>query len=508
MEYGRTGAAVAAKKTGNRGFFVVLFLVSLCFWAFVFSLSPMTEDDNYFWSLRLQGLEEIWNFAFCYGNGRLLGNLGVFYLVEYKLLRVLVKALSLTALVFLLPPTLGLKERRSYIWSFLLLAGISPAMFAQVYVWTSGFQNYVPAVLLFLLGLTLIRRAAETGKGRLAFCPLLLLLGFAMELYVEHSSALNLMLCALLVLYAAVARRELLPMTVCFLMGAAAGFALMMRLPSLASHTIVDMSIYKNVVSGGVAAVALRAIKNGIVLAARYTEFVPAFLVLAGIQSLLLYRARERIGRRQAYLLSGGLLLPAALFALCHGASLGDWYGRAAVGESLLLALALCVFLVSLVIGAALLLRGDGGRTLRPAYGLVLLALAALLPLALISPVVCRMSFHSCVFLAGAILLLLEQCSGWEKLLERGGCLLLAVLLLWLGVLFADIARIAEIREDYIAAQLSAGEETADYFLHPSEYVFEYWDSIIYSQSYSALYGQPVQLELLSAEQWFVEHYY
>lgn len=365
MEYGKTGTAVATKKTENRGLFVGLLLTALCFWAFIFTLSPMTEDDHYFWSLRLQGLEQIWNFASCYGNGRLLGNMGVFYLVEYKLLRVTVKTLSMTAMVFLLPWTLGLRKWRSYVWSFLLLAGISPAMFSEVYVWTSGFQNYVPAILLFLLGLALLRRLAEGGKRGLAFCPLLLLLGFAMQLYVEHSSALNLMLCTLLTLYAARHRRELLPAAAFFLAGAALGFLLMLRLPSLAPHTLVDMELHKGLVSGGIMDVARDILQNGIVLAARYTEYVPALALLAGVQSLLLYRARDAIGRQRAMALSAGLWLPAALFALCHGSSLSGWYGSLAVVETLLLAFSLCVFFSGLCHGGGIAaLRGKRKGTL------------------------------------------------------------------------------------------------------------------------------------------------
>ena len=45
---------------------------------------------------------------------------------------------------------------------FLLLT-IAPGIFGQVYSWMSGFQNYVPPLLLLLLTLLLIRKSGRGG---------------------------------------------------------------------------------------------------------------------------------------------------------------------------------------------------------------------------------------------------------------------------------------------------------------------------------------------------------
>ena len=358
----------------------LLFTAALVgFWAIIFYFSPMTEDDNYFWSLRILGFRETLDFALGYGNGRLLGNMGIFYLVEHKALRVAVKALVMSAVCLLLPRLCGKGSKALYPAAFLLICLISPQLFSQVYTWTSGFQNYVPPVLLQLAVLWLLFALSE--KHSLAPVLPAFVIGIAMQLYVEHSSIISILMALCLVLYALKARRSLLPGALAWLMGAAAGMALMLLIPKMAGSVMVDMSTHKGtVLSYGLVGAVVAMAKNGLVLLAQY-------------------------------------------------------------GENVLL------------------------------------------------------------------LLDMTPPERFEKLLPSLCALSLAAAL-WLAVHFADIDRMTNIRENYIRDAVAAGYTEIDYFMVPSDYVFNYWDQTIYSLYYTSLYKTEIQLNAIPAQSWFNEYYY
>ncbi len=506
------------KKHGLRAALYPVFL--FLFWLLLFALTPMTEDDNYFWSLRLDGFSRVLDFVLNYGNGRFLGNMGIFYLVEYTPLRILVKALIMSGLCLLLPRLLPLRNPFTGLLTVPLLLSVSPELFSQVYAWTSGFQNFVPPVFLSLLLLLLIRVCLQADRPglpvKLGLGFALLLLSLAMQLYVEHSSCIHILLLISLLFYSWKKQRKLLYPCVLSLIGALTGLALMFLIPRLSPDIMMDMSAHKSLTfSGGLLFTVVSAAKNGVVLLAKFSENTLALLLLAVLQSVLVWRRPHIFSPRERKALCFLLLAPAfsLSLSLSLGESLSKWYGNVALAESLFLCGLMCLFLIGLGFSTIRLLR-RGEKELRLPYFLLAFSVIGLLPCLLINPLVIRMAFHSYVLLSAALLLLLDWFLAEPPLIHRQGIvrqillLITAAQMLWLTAHFGDIHRMTQLREDYIAEELSRGETQLDYFTIPSDYLFNYYDAAIYAMYYRARYGQELSLHILPAEVWLNEHYY
>ena len=137
------------------GCFVFYFLIMLC--------APYTYDDYEFARVPYNSFRELISFCLTYGNGRLLGNIFGIVLNQHPILGAAVKSLLMSGTVILLPAVCGLRSKHAYLLSFLLVTAIDPALFAQIYTWTSGFGNYAPPVFLTLVILLLIQRYPEDG---------------------------------------------------------------------------------------------------------------------------------------------------------------------------------------------------------------------------------------------------------------------------------------------------------------------------------------------------------
>ena len=485
----------------------VLCFTVLCFgfWAVLFSLCPMTEDDRYFWSLGLRSLPEIRDFALRYGNGRLLGNLGVFYLVEYPLLRVLVKAGVLTGMTLLLPAVLGLCGSEYRLGSFLLLTLLSPSLFAQVYTWTSGFQNYVPPLFLLLLNLWLCRRS----RGWALALPVLGL-SFAMQLYVEHSSAIHVLMGLGLCLWAGKWDKKRLPCAGAFLLGAVLGLGLMLALPTRIAAPLVDMATYKGLAfSGGPAAAVMAIGKNTVVVLAQFADHAFLLAALSVLSLRLLRQQGTWMSVRERRLISAALLPTAAVMLLSQTVSMGRWFGDVSLWESLGLALCMGLWLLGFLWTVLRLALREKQRDWQLLAVFSLLAVLSVAPMLVLRPLVCRMGYHGYLVLCAAALWMLHlDCALPRQPLRTGLCLLAAAAALWLGVHFGDIHRMTEIREDYLAGQIAAGETQMDYFMVPSEYVFDYFDPEVYGYYYHRRYSAEPELEAVPADVWFNRHVY
>lgn len=493
----------------NQRLFTLCFAAfAFMFWALIFYLSPMTEDDNYFWSLRLTDFDSILSFSLNYGNGRLLGNLGIFYMVEHKLLRVLVKAAVMCAITMLLPMALRLRGRAAYPLSLLLLSLAAPRLFAQVYTWTSGFQNYVPPLLLQLFIPWLI---LSLGEKRPLLCAAIVLIpAMAMQLYVEHSTVITVLMALCFCAYAFKCRRRLLPACLVWLAASLAGLVLMLLIPELSRQVLVDMGAYKgSVLSLGPAGALVAMVKNFIVMLANYSQNV--FLLAAlGLLTLLQLRKNAPVLKMwEQKLLPPGLTVPLVFMLLGNVNSSAGFFGDLAVVQTLALALAMGLWLLSFlwsVFRLTYLLRSSGMYLLS---GLVLFALLSAAPSLVVQPLVSRMSFQSYLFLCAACLLLFDMAELKNRRPVLAAlCATSLVVSVALGVLFMDIDRMTHIREEHIRAAVEAGESEIEYFMVPSDYVFDYFDQTIYSMYYQSLYNADVQLSPIPAEVWLDSYYY
>ena len=126
-------------------------------------------------------------------NGRLLGNFMVKFCSYSKLLRELIRCGIILGICLCVDRLSGDGKQRSafcYLIGFTLLVAIPARIAAQTYAWSSGFFNYVPPTLLYLLYARYVRGifCGEGPESSLLRCLGLFLLGLAGSLFMENQT--------------------------------------------------------------------------------------------------------------------------------------------------------------------------------------------------------------------------------------------------------------------------------------------------------------------------------
>ena len=180
----------------RRKYIPILFIISFVYFIVLMYRSPLISDDIEFSSMTFEGFRDVLRYALYYGNGRLLGNFSSQLLCHSTLLRIIVKAGTISLVIVLLPYVINCRIIVGYLLSFILIMAMPAELFGEVFVWTSGFTNYVTPICLTLIILCIIEKldAFDRKSYRYLIGFTVFILGIASQLYVEHSSIINLIL--------------------------------------------------------------------------------------------------------------------------------------------------------------------------------------------------------------------------------------------------------------------------------------------------------------------------
>ncbi len=167
----------------NNWFYVLIFVLffGLCF------LFPYTGDD-WAWGSRI-GLERLETWFKDY-NGRYAGNLLVLLITRSVIVRSFVESICFTFIVYLMNKIINKKNNLLGIFIVFLLCLMPMDIFRQSVVWASGFSNYVPPILLFLVYIYcnsyLFEDKIINKKKSIFVLFLYLILGFVGALFIEN----------------------------------------------------------------------------------------------------------------------------------------------------------------------------------------------------------------------------------------------------------------------------------------------------------------------------------
>ena len=483
------------------------FCACVVFFAVLMCCVPLSSDDFEFSTLSFSGLRDIFDYALKYGNGRLLGNMGAVLLARNPMAAVLAKALVISALIFLLPALLGLETPAMYLLSFLLFVLIRPGMFGQVYTWTSGFNNYLPPVLISMLVLCLQQRCKRlpAAAAKLPVCAAVFALGFAGQLFVEHASIVNLVMAAALVIYSHKVKSGTAA-AYSWLAAAILGFAAMSLIPELFAMPGNRAEGYRGFVNGGVL-VMLHGMVRG--FSSTGAAFPPVGSVIISVFAL--HAACSNRAQRSGKLtrLLTVLSMLCLSYILLNEFVLGNqWQGRMLVVKNFVTA----VFALLPLLLWAWALYPLQDRALRNRiYVLLGLSLLSLAPFVLVYPTPERVAFQAYVFAAAAVLLysarLLEkQSDSVKKLVTTALCCGAAAAVLLLGMTFSNILWLSGIREEYILREMEKGAEEITIFQIPHGYVF--WDGpYLFGRKYYYENWHDISFREASFDIWFFEHW-
>ena len=501
---------MAAKNTGKRiagvGLYGLLFLGTLA----VLHHIPLTVDDLFFQNTSFSSAGEAFQYLLHFGNGRFLGNAGIIFLMHHLLLSDILRALVIAGLAVLLPKALKLEGAVYPLLTMFLLLCVSPGVFGEVYSWMSGFQNYIPPLLLFLCSVILLHGKKESKFPEILRCGVLLLCGICMQLYVEHSSCLNCLFVALMALSCFRKKREYLLRSLILFLGTVIGLALVLSTTLLLPETVLGNKA--SYFSRGFGTLILGVVRNTVDLLGMFTENAAALVTLASLLLSSAYRVRARLSSKQKAVMLSGLLIPCLFFVNSLVSGLSPWYGKLALSESGLLVVTFLWYFAAAVYSFHLLYRLSGTEELRQACLMFAAAGVCFLPVLFVWPVGYRCLFHAYVLLLGSVLLLAKafirelSSEAAKKLVMTAAASMLVIAFLSLTAVFSDIRRMVAIRDEYLEEVSRSGADTAAYFLIPSPYIHDYWDDNF--EHALIMNGKTLKLKITPADLWFQRYYY
>lgn len=475
-------------------------LSSFLFYFWIMYCSPITSDDVYFASIDVPSFSSVLDYVLYYGNGRILGNISAILLTRTAFLRPIAKALMLVLIVLLVPALLGLKKHTALLLSFILFTVINPGLFSEVYVWTAGFSNYIPPICLSLVCMYLIQRYPKLQRRwtRRLVNVGVFVLGILSQLFVEHSTVIQLLLACAVLANSVYAREKTVIPGIWWLLGTAAGLCIMFLTPVVFEKAQSRVEGYRSVHVGSILILLRSALDNTLRICSHYAG--ACGLVLSVGAGLTLVTTKKQHAPRRFAVMAWTCAASLAYMVVCIFVSVDQWFGRPALLLHLLSIPAVLAPLGVWVLAAVKL--PSGGKKV---VFFLLFAVLSVAPFLIVSPVPARVIFQSYVFIVGALLVCTQECGvSFEKSMEnviRKAVFVTALTLeLVLGVTFATIRGMDEARTQYIREQIDLGAEQIDIFQMPMEYVYD--ENWAYGMIYYQEKMYDVKFSVLAYDEW------
>ena len=494
----------------NRNWFFYAMFFCVCL--LILHDLPLILDDNGFMQLSFDSNASALHYVLSYGNGRLLGNGGIIFLLHHQPLGDIVRAALIAGIAILLPSILQLKSKFYYFLSLFLLLSISPAAFGQSFAWMSGFQNYVPPVFLFLCGVYLV----QIPKNRKHFywgfvCFLTFVCGVSMQLYIEHSTCINLVLAFLLLLKTQKAKTDTIIRwkALVFFAGSLIGLFIMLKIMRFHGSEPIGHVSY---LSRGLFNLFYGIVRNGALIAGMFSENAILLTELAILHILLLFRYKQSYSLRERTVST--VMLSGTAFAFLAQLIIGfrPWYGKLLFGETAWNLLLLVIYITTTVFIDIRIIKLQKNKRIQNSLILSLLSICGLLLLVVIWPIGYRCLFHPYVLLCMSGLLLCDEIFCGDEnaflsnIIKTASISTLCIITLCLVFLFTDIRRMVSIRDQYIEEEVKNGADIVAYFTIPSSYIYDEWNEEY--EQFRTVAGKTVQLKILPADVWFRMYYY
>ena len=380
------------------------------------------------------------------------------------------------------------KDKNLLILSCVLIISVSPTIFREVYLWSSGFANYIPGIVsMFLSYMITIRQGA---RNKLGWGVLLFVISFSGQLFVEHTAIINIMSAiVILVFYTMEKKNRTMP--IIWLTGAILGVIVLFMIPKL-FYVPNEWENYQRFNLDSIRDLAGSVFVNAINIGDVYLQNVCALVILSVI--LLL------VSPKKTFIVKFILFFTPA-YGFITNFILGNvWNGMFYCFFDLLVLLSYVTVVFLLIYKNSNLCRK---RKILICLGMCIFSV---LPLLIVYPTGARCLFHSYVFL---ILLILHLLNGnWKVIsIKKYNALktvmigMSSIFMIGLCVHFNEIHKIDEERLDYIREMLEQGEENISVPEIPSQYVKQNseWS---YGQVFFYKEKQDINFEFIDYNDW------
>lgn len=463
------------RKSENRKK-AAIFVFFCCFamFAAVGSFYSPTSDDFYFMTFKYASFSTIFHNALYYGNGRLLGNLGAILICNSVFLNAIAKGVVLSGIAVLLPLLLNVQTGFGYILSALLFAGISPSVFAQVYSWTSGFQNYAPPIFLLIICLLLIKYNPKNKVLSAVSYFGVAVFGFCSQLYVEHNTVINIIIAAVTVFLCFFVSKKDRAKSVVWFVFTACGAAVMFMIPKLFKDTTTFMEDDYRKVEIINADSFVNNFVNNLWYGLNLTAGSIILLLTLGVLSCLLLRRAKKESKRPkfiSFVIAVDVILSAMLLMYSFFFSSSESLLECSVRDGIKFLPSIGILFI--FIFALFLLKNSSLKWC--SLICVGLGFVSVSPFAVVSPFGSRGVFFFMFFLIVAALLAYSEASKSVdertiKIAEKCGAAAVLACVFCISVVSFDIYTYSKIRDSYIAQKMSEKAQTIELFEIPSEY--------------------------------------
>ena len=436
-----------------------LIVVSLSLGYIVWN-SPLAVDDLYYEAYDLQKIGDIFHFAIAYGNGRLLGNMLIHFILRSQLFRTLFQTSVIVILWLLAYKTAQTTNVCSFFACIALFLTISPSIFRDTYLWSSAFANYVPGIIFMFLSLYLVRKSSEI-RHNIYIYILIAVISFAGQFFVEHTSLINIVFafCILCHYVKTKEPKQKLTAASIWLGSAIIGMIFMLMIPNLFCITN-EFENYQKVNVRSLHDLLISIIANGMQIAGLYLQNVFALLLITVV---LITLTKPKLAAKW-------ILLFVPIYGFVVNFIINDlWTGTVCGMVSLLL---LVIYVITVVI---VIVQSNVIKNKERILFLAGMSVFSVLPLLVVYPIGARCLLHSYVFLVLMALSLIENLAfvdlKFSKRMIPLCTVTVCLLLCFLTVHFHHARIMDQTRLEYVQDEVDAGADTITVPQIPSIYV-------------------------------------
>lgn len=463
-------------------------------------LFPYSGDD-WAWGCQI-GIDRLKSLFEGY-NGRYAGNLLVIALTRSELLNMLVTGASLVCVCLFPKLYASSGSFMTYAFGTVLFLIIPKEILVQSVVWTSGFSNYIPPVLLTVLYFIAVKNIFENDEPEYKpYLPVAAaFIGFVSALFMENVTLYNVAASALIVFYVFLRFRKVYLVHVLHFFGCVAG-AFLMFTNSAYGFIAKGNDFYRTTaLESGVAKTIIENTKE--IFEQFFCRNVTALTVVSVLLAVLCFTfSASAEKRKHKYIAFAALSVNAFALGVLYFKNRFEYWELFIESEkSGLITVAFFTVVSALWFAAAvvIMLICIDCRKTRDKTLLLMLSIPVLIaPLVVVTPIGPRCFFPPYLMLSGVSVMLLSYLQGRLKLsrdAEKGIAVsMVSVSLASIVFLFSIYSVIHNYdvkRNDYVKKQLDSGfKKVIVYYLPYSSYV---WngdpDSEPWDDRYKRFYG-------------------
>lgn len=441
---------------------LLVFFVSFALFAFIAYCCPLMSDDLEFAGYGFNSLKEIVDFSLYYGNGRLLGNIGAVLMSLNKLSSVLLRGFFVALLVVLIPVVAEVKNRYFYIVSFLLVFFCGISMFAQVYTWISGFQNYVPPIVFALFVCCIAQRYERIEKPKRFFLVFAAaVVSFFMQLYVEHCTVIFVLASMAFVFFCIIKRNGKRLLSVFVFISTSAGATVMFAIPKLFFDENNRTGNYREFLGSSVALLVKKIIRNALTMGNIMSMNVLLSAFIGVLSVAMIVKNKDCFKKDERTALTAVICCTVSFFVISKLVFSDTYYGVGVIAIYLAMTLFFALFAASVI--AVFFKCRAKYRVVKPAV-FVAVAIVCCGMLLFVSPIGDRCFLFPYVLLCIAFFYAADDFIIKEKVLEKREKPVAAIFLscvlavcVMSSIMFLEVKMISDAQDNYITSEMEKG---------------------------------------------------